>query len=269
MTATRAPFALHAALSPFFTTRWLRLALDRLEHRDARPRPVTPAVFPRGTGAVRIGGATAAQPDGVTCAATGLLLLNAAYDPALAGWLEHGELPDGGATPPEIARLTSAELATTEPGGRLRLAAAAVHRRATARTLGPFGWPRAIGTPPWGVAREARVPGVRYAHRAVDDRDDAVMDLVLDVVVRATRAGYPVPLYSGGDRSRGWQTAMPRHLVLALPSSSGATGPLRVYEPGSGRIRTIEPAELRARTVPHPALGGWPHLAWVLVPLVR
>ncbi|GAB2616393.1 hypothetical protein [Pseudactinotalea suaedae] len=268
-----APFALNASLSRFFSSRWTDLAASRLhgearrdlERRGHRLEPPALGVFGRGTGPVRVGGVTVAQPDGVTCAATGLLLLNAACDPTLAAWLESGDrLP---VVPPELAALSTSELAEPDPARRVALAAAAVHDRATRATIGPFRWPRRYGTPPWGVAREARVPGVRYRHRAVDDRDERVMDEVLDMLVSATSRGVPVPIYSGGDWSGGWQTAMPRHLVLALPTTR--PDQLRIYEPGRGRIETIAPHELRARTTPHRALGDWTHLAWTLIPVVR
>jgi hypothetical protein len=266
----RAPTSLNAALSPLFTDRWLALSIDRLDGDSRRRLGRTVAgprlgVFGSRAGPVRVGGVTVAQPDSVTCAATGLLLLNAACDPRLAGWLEHGTIA---ADPPaDIVGLAPHALAETDVARRIAVAAAAVHDRATRATLGPFRWPRAYGTPPWGVAREARVPGVRYRHRPVDDRDDRLMDRVLEMLVAATTAGVPVPLYSGGDLSGGWQSAVPRHLVLALPTSMPER--LRIYEPGSGRIETIAPEELRARTRPHRALGGWTHLAWVLVPIVR
>ena len=264
------PFALNKALSPLFTSRWTDLARSRLDG-DARAglgRPVAAprlGIFPAGTGPVRVGGVTVAQPDSVTCAATGLLLLNASCDPALAAWLADGVRPDP--VPPELAGLSGAELAEPDASRRIALAAAAVHDRATRATLGPFRWPRAYGTTPWGVAREARVPGVRYRHRAVDDRDELLMDEVLGMLVVATLQGIPVPIYSGGDWAGGWQTAMPRHLVLALPTARPDR--MRIYEPGRGRIETMAPHELRARTSPHRALGGWTHLAWVLIPIVR
>lgn len=266
----RAPTSLNAALSPLFTDRWLALSRDRLDGAARRRlgRPVAAprlGVFGSRTGPVRVGGVTVAQPDSVTCAATGLLLLNAACDPRLADWLDRGALP---ADPPaDITGLAPHELDETDAARRVALAAAAVHDRATRATLGPFRWPRTYGTPPWGVAREARVPGVRYRHRPVDDRDDRLMDRVLAMLVAATTAGIPVPVYSGGDLRGGWQSAVPRHLVLALPSSTPEK--LRIYEPGSGRIETIAPEELRARTTPHRALGGWTHLAWTLLPIVR
>lgn len=266
----RAPFALNAALSPLFTDRWLGLSRSRLDGAARRGlgRPVSAprlGVFGRGTGPVRVGGVTVAQPDSVTCAATGLLLLNAACDPALEAWLARGEVP--ASAPPELARLTKEQLGEADPARRIAIGAAAVHDRATRATLGPFRWPRAIGTPPWGVARETRVPGVAYRHRPVNDRDERLMDEVLAMLVSATTRGVPVPIYSGGDWAGGWDTAMPRHLVLALPTSSAEM--LRIYEPGRGRIETIAPDELRSRTTPHWALGGWTHLAWVLIPVVR
>lgn len=264
------PFALNKALSPLFTSRWTDLAISKLDGgaRRARARPVRApelGIFGSRTGPVKVGGVTVAQPDGVTCAATGLLLLNAACDPALAAWLDAGDRPV--ALPPEIAALSESELAEPDPARRIALAAAAVHDRATRATLGPFRWPRRYGTTPWGVAREARVPGVQYRQRAVDDRDERLMDEVLHLLVTATTQCIPVPLYSGGDWSGGWQTAMPRHLVLALPTTR--PDQLRIYEPGRGRIETIAPHELRARTTPHRALGGWTHLAWTLIPVVR
>lgn len=265
-----APLSLNALASRLFTPRWTALARARLDgearrglgHRVAAPRL---GVFPARPGPVRVGGVTVAQPDGVTCAATGLLLLNAACDPRLEDWLATGEVP--GTLPPEIAGLAPDQLHETDAARRVAAAAAAVHRRATRATLGPFPWPRAYGTPPWGVAREARVPGVVYRHRAVDDRDERLMDDVLAMLVAASTRGIPVPVYSGGDLTGGWQAAVPRHLVLVLPAPTPDL--LRVYEPGGGRVETIAPDELRARTAAHRALGGWTHLAWTLVPLVR
>lgn len=240
-------WSLNACVSPLFDTRPTALASTRLSRTWRRGRrPVAAAelgIFGSGTGAVRIGGMTAAQPDDISCAATGLVLLNAAYDPALAAWLER------------------------DPQVRLPEATAAMHRRATRATIGPLPWPRILGTPPWGVARETRVPGVVYRHRPVDDTDDRLMDQVLDLIVSATTQQIPVPLYSGGDLRGGWARAMPRHLVLALPSTDRDR--LRIYEPGRGRIEVIAADDLRARTTPHRALGGWTHLAWILVPLVR
>lgn len=256
--------ALHTVMSPLFTPRWLDLSVEKLTARAGVRRP-RPGVFPAGTGQVRLGSVTAAQPDGVTCAATGLLLLNAAYDQRLATWLTAGDVPL--TSPPEIAGVSPEALASPDPRARLAAAAAAVHRRVTRRTLGPFDWPRAYGTPPWGIAREARVPDVRYRHRPVDDRDGPLMDQVIAMLVAATTAGVPVPVYTGGHWARGWMSAAPRHLVLVLPTDDPER--LRIYEPGRGKVIAIAPDELRARTTPHAAFGGWTNLAWVLIPVVR
>ncbi|MBX9245474.1 hypothetical protein ICW40_11735, partial [Actinotalea ferrariae] len=45
----------------------------------------------------------------------------------------------------------------------------------------------------------------------------------------------------------------------ALPSA------LHVWEPGAGRVVVADRTELTAGR-PHPALGQWSHLAWVLAP---
>lgn len=263
MTPSR--FSLNAALSPLFTHRWTDLARRTLGLPEARIPAPRLGIFPaRGVGPVRIGGVLARQHDGVTCGATGLVLLNAAADPVLAAWLELGVIAQ--VLPPEIAALSRADLAEPDPWARLALAQDAVHHLATRRGLGPFPWPKRYGTAPWGAARIARVPGVRYAHRAVDDRDAKVMDAVVGLLMAATRRGIPVPIYSGGDLSRGWDTAMPRHLVLALPTAEES---LRIYDPGSGQVYRLHPEQLRDRTDPHPALGDWVHLAWTLIPLVR
>lgn len=221
-------------------------------------------VFPGGSALVQIAGVSAAQPNNLTCAATGLLLLNAAYDLRLDTWLEQGILPTP--LPAELADLSARELAEPDAGARLRLAVAAVHTQATRRALGPLPWPRHLGTPPWTFARQARVPGVVYRHLPVAD-NAADFDDVLRLIVAATRCGVPVPLYTGGDLAGGAAQAVPRHLVLALPHP--APDVLRIYEPSSGRIELIAVDDLRARTAPHRALGGWTHLVWVLAPLVR
>lgn len=262
---SRVGFSLNAALSPLFTHRWTDLSRRTLDVPGYREGTPNLGIFPaRGVGPVRIGGVLARQHDGVTCGATGVVLLNAAADPILGAWLEQGVVPQD--LPPEIAALSGADLAEPDAWARLALAQDAVHHLATRRALGPLPWPKRYGTPPWGAARIARVPGVRYAHRAINDRDTKVMDAVVGMLVSATRRGIPVPIYAGGDLSRGWETAMPRHLVLALPTDEES---LRIYDPGSGRIHRMHPDDLRGRTTPHPAFGNWVHLAWTLIPLVR
>ncbi|MGC0143571.1 hypothetical protein [Pseudactinotalea sp. Z1732] len=265
----RPGLSLSTVLSPVFTGRYLDLAQRLLTARAA------PLALPHwnlfrhedgnrsGPELVRIGGHVARQHDGVTCGAAAIMLLNAAIDPHLAAWLEHGRLP--AATPPEIATLDAAGLAAPTVAARMVLAQGATHRILTRAGPGRLPWPRALGTPPWGAARGARVPGVRYTHRAVDDHNPAVLRATTDMLVAATSAGVPVPLYAGGNRARGWRTAVPRHVLLALPTAGDR---LRIFDPGTGYVHRVRPEELAARRTPHPALGNWTHLAWTLIPLV-
>jgi hypothetical protein len=206
------------------------------------------------------------QIDETTCGSAVLGMLAATADPSLAIWLVTGALPTGVPTPPEMVGAPQGALAllAREPAER-RFAALqrVLKRRSTARALLGFPWPGMFGTPPWGAARVARFPGVAYHHEPLDDTDPAGLSGVLDSVIEAATAGIPVPLYSGGDTARGVRTAVPRHVVLVV--GSGARG-LRVFEPGAGRVLTVSKAVLLAGDRPLPALGGWPHLAWVLQP---
>lgn len=200
-------------------------------------------------------------------------MLAATGDAALAEWLETGELPPGlppHRIPPEIPR----RVAATDAAGRMAAAQRHVKWRTGARALGPLRWPSALGTPPWTAAREARFPGVRYRGVPVDDASPSAAAL-LDRVHEATLAGVPVPLYTGGDLGRGLATAVPRHVVLAVPpppdaphrGRDGAGDPvLHLYDPSDGRVHQVPLADLLGRTAPHRALGGWTHVVWILLP---
>ncbi len=222
-----------------------RQVLDPLE-RDApppavgRPRPVRlPAVD--GSAAV------ARQVDASTCGSAVLAMLLLAGDPARA--LELARWPGGPAA-----------------------GFAALQRAVKVRTnRGPLGipiWPDALGTLPWAAARVARYGTVRYAHRVVGGRAAAG---VLAAAVTAARSGVPVPLFSGGDLDRGMAAAVPRHVVL-LTAVGDRTA--RLYEPSSGFLHAVPDEMLLAPHVAEPgsraaltaALGGWPHVVWVLLP---
>ncbi len=261
-----------------------------LDGLDARRRAQVraPLDVPLG-GVVRWGTAIARQVDGTTCGAAVLGLLAAAGDPGLARWLVTGDLPDG-PFPPELAGLDlpepphPADPAAPDwfrtPDGRAAHGAAtgehasaarwallqtAVHRRSTARAVaGLLPWPRSLGTPPWGAARVARFPGVAYRSVPVDDtRPDEVDDLLARVDAALDR-GVPVPLYAGGDTRDGLAAALPRHVVLAVGREEDG---YRVYEPGAGAVLPVAREALRHPTGPQPALGGWTHLAWALLPV--
>jgi hypothetical protein len=222
---------------------------------------------------VTLGGAPARQSDPTTCGSTALLMLAATGDPVLAGWLENGELPADlppHRVPPEIPPGRQA----TDAAGRMAAAQQHIKGRTGAHALGPLRWPAALGTPPWTAAREARFPGVRYRGFPVDDASPAGAALIAEVQA-ATLAGIPVPLYTGGDLGGGLAAAVPRHVVLAVPPPHAArhrghddagNRVLHVYDPSGGRVHQVPLTELLGRTVPHPALGGWTHVCWVLLP---
>ncbi|GAA4417262.1 hypothetical protein GCM10023169_13160 [Georgenia halophila] len=229
---------------------------------------------------VVLGGVRVTQTDGTTCGSTVLLMLAATGDPVLARWLETGELAEdlpAHRIPPEIPRapgpgLDVARLAST--ADRLTAAQQHIQRRTSARALRLLPWPPALGTPPWTAAREARFPGVRYQHLPLDDAAAATAPL-LAAAHEATLGGTPVPLYAGGDLGRGVTTAVPRHVVLAVPPPAraknrgydGAGNPvLHLYEPAGGDVHQVPVADLLGRTAPHAALGHWTHVCWLLLP---
>nr|WP_246297701.1 hypothetical protein [Janibacter cremeus] len=119
-----------------------------------------------------------------------------------------------------------------------------------------MAWPRALGTPPWGLKHElehgsSRV-GTRYrlvsvrghSQESLRARYRRLTDLVVD--------GEPAALYVGN-------TLLPRHIVLVVPGAR--PGELMVYEPSSGRVLALaEDAFARRRL----DLGGWP-VPWILI----
>ena len=223
-------------------------------------------------GQVRWAGHLLRQASPTTCGAMSLLVLAALGDPVLALWLTSGKRA-GSVPPPELARLSREELALETVAERVAVAERHVHAAARHHSMLPWGsvpvdWPAAVGTPPWGAARAARFRGVAYTHAVVHDVDVARTRSILETVRAANRLGIPVPLYSGGDLGRGGSpaTAIPRHVVLAVPSRTAKPGELRIFEPGSGRIYGVGIDALLARRRPHAALGGWRHVVWAVLP---
>ena len=122
--------------------------------------------------------------------------------------------------------------------------ASAMHRRITGLVdvSGAIQtpWLRAIGTPPWALARQlgrGTTRGRVVAARWRPGRAWAAMNTSLS-------AGVLVPAYVG---SR-W---LPRHGVLAVQQLDDA---VRMYEPGSGRVVRVTREEwIEGRLL----LGGW------------
>ncbi|WP_341360387.1 hypothetical protein V5H98_04125 [Georgenia sp. M64] len=244
--------------------------------RGSAPSPVDPVAARDGV-PVTLGGAPVRQVDPTTCGSAVLLMLAATGDPALAAWLEDGRLPHGIAphrVPPEIPpTLLTGPLGPGAAARRIGAAQTRIKERTSARAVGKLSWPASYGTPPWTAAREARFPGVRYHSRPLDDTS-AQAAALLARAHAATVAGIPVPLYTGGDLGAGPATAVPRHVVLAVPPPPGpgrgydehGRPVLHLYEPSSARVYRLLVAELLGRTERSRALGGWTHVAWVLLP---
>lgn len=239
--------------------------LGALAHRVSR-RPLPPPLVgvpphgPHDLGPLERAGR---QHDGASCGAAVLAMLAALGDPELATWLITGSV--GAVRPPELRGATPRQLeALADRPIEHRSAALqrVLKRRATS---GVVGWPGALGTPPWGLARTARFGGVAYRHRPVDDAEPDHLAGVIDRISAAAALGVPVPLYSGGDSSRGWASAVPRHVVLAVGSTPNG---LRIWEPGEGRCRTVSRADLGSGE-PQPALGRWSRLVWVVLPVAQ
>jgi hypothetical protein len=186
------------------------------------------------------------QPDRRSCGASVLVVARMVLDRGYAELVASGRHP-----------VTGFEL----PGSRadrFRGEALAMHRRVTGlvdvhgRLQLP--WPRALGTPPWAVARQLSATG-RPAPRHAVVTLRAGRGAVFDRIVAATAAGRPVPVYVGNR----WA---PRHVALFLGGDPGG-GPggspgrvdrLRCYDPASGRVVDVErEAFVRGRL----GLSGW------------
>lgn len=183
----------------------------------------------------RRGGAVLDQMDGTTCGSAVLV--------ALAAWADPDEIRrlDGPAGPARTAmgeRGPGAAPATdVAPGFSARYDARQkqVHRESAGL------WPRALGTPPWGMVRWLRrnVPAAGpYRVRLVDDLDARDVADVVEAVGVVLRAGRPVPLLVG--------PLIPRHYVMAVGLHEGGW---KVYEPTSGQVRALDPARIGARTL--------------------
>jgi hypothetical protein len=236
--------------------------VDEVRELDPRERdqvtdPLRPAT---GTDVLRLGTAAARQTDGTTCGSSVLAMLAAAGDPTLAFWLVTGRTL-AGYRPPELDGVGDA----AGPAVRFGELQDALMRRSNARAvLGLLPWPSALGTPPWGAARVARFPGVAYRSVLVDDTRPAEVAVVLARAARALDRGVPVPLYTGGDAATGLGTAIPRHVVLLTARTPDG---FTVYEPSTGRLVALASDEVTAPQGQVPALGGWSHVCWALLPV--
>lgn len=190
-----------------------------------------------------------AQPDQRSCGTTALVAARMLLDPAYAELVATGRHPVTGFSLPGVGPDNRA--------GRFRHEVLAMHARVT----GPVDlagrlqlpWPRALGTPPWAVARQLSAtgspaaPATPYSARLVRWGGGDVFDRLVAVTGRQR----PVPLYVG-DR---W---LPRHVVLVLGPVADR---LRCYDPAGGVLVDVE---RRVFTDGRLGLAGW-DLPWFLV----
>jgi hypothetical protein len=175
------------------------------------------------------------QPDRRSCGAAVLVLARMWRDPDLAARvLAHGDF---------AARVLATHREVTGP------------RDASGRAQLP--WPRALGTPPWAVARHLPPgpgrPGASHRARLVLPwrRGRRWDDLVV-----ALASGHPVPVYVGN-------RLLPRHVVLALPLPDGPAGSVEAYEPSAGQVVTVTREAFLAGRL---RLGGWRTPWFVVLP---
>ena len=124
------------------------------------------------------------------------------------------------------------------------------HRRATSAIVAgrlQVPWPRALGTPPWAVARELSavaapgVPARRYGWHLALFRPRVAFDRAAVSV----DAGRPVGLYVGN----AW---LPRHVVLVVGRAAEDT--LWVYDPARGARVEVTRASVESRAL---TFGRW------------
>lgn len=153
------------------------------------------------------------QPDQRSCGAACLVVARGLAEPAYGR-----DLRDPGHWRTEVLR-THAEVTGVRDRGRPGVP-----------------WPRALGTPPWAVARRLGAAGRRWRTARPD----------LARVAAVVRAGRPVPLFVGS-------RLLPRHVLLAV--EDGPDG-LRVYDPARGTVRPLAAA----------LATGWPRLWCAVLP---
>ncbi len=205
----------------------------------APPRTVAAGLARRLDEVLRDRGTAFRQASGTTCGSSSLAMFRVLTDRDFAETLLQGTPDDVGG---RWARLEKAVLASTNAassGSGLRLP-----------------WPRALGTPPWGL-RDAlddlgRPRGVRFEVVRVDGTRAGEVDAALQRVDAALARGVPVPLYVGDGLT-------PRHVVLAVGTGREW---LDLYDPGHGGRSRVRREALRTGRA---RVSGW-DLLWAVVP---
>jgi len=187
------------------------------------------------------------QPDRRSCGASVLVAARMLLDRGYADLVTTGRHP-----------VTGFSLPGTLPD-RFRSEVLGMHRRVTGlvdvdgRLQLP--WPRALGTPPWAVARQLSAtgrPGVGQAVVPVHGGRGEVFDRIAAEVA----TGRPVPVYVGN-------RVAPRHVVLFVDLPPGRVDRLLCYDPACGRVVEVErEAFVRGRL----RLAGWDRPWFAVLP---
>ncbi|WP_062203349.1 hypothetical protein [Demequina salsinemoris] len=258
--ATGAPIDAIAALA----SSWAKL------HADAKAAARDPFAVAgvRSQGPVAFGIVTARQVDQTTCGAAVLGMLHAAADPFVAIWIVTGRYFAGYTPEAVAAAIISGGAERGDIEGRWRALQRGQHVEATENALGPFPWPRALGTPPWTAARLASPFGIRYRSAMLDDRSPEAAEAMVAHSSAAIADGLPVVLYSGGDSDLGLETVVPRHVVLLVAATDEG---FLAYEPGRGALVPLRRdafggAAPRDDGRRRPGLGDWSRVAWLVLP---
>jgi hypothetical protein len=188
------------------------------------------------------------QYNGTTCGSTAILATRSLADPIFTLGLTTGGDPNN-------PTATSA----AEFEKRLSAEEQRIHDQSTAGKLGPFNYPQAIGTPPWGVADQLNsygtATGTPYDSRWVDNTDAGQINGALSDVERSVDRGDPVPLLIGD--------GTPHHYVLVVGHEGDK---LQIYEPTSGRTVTVSEDDFRNGTPAFTNAVGFPNVQAVVVP---
>jgi hypothetical protein len=194
------------------------------------------------TGPDAVFGEPLGQPDQRSCGAAVLVVARMLLDRDYAELLASGRHPvTGSALPGPLPDRFGHEVL-------------AMHARVT----GPVDatghlqvpWPRALGTPPWAVARELSalsgldVPARRYGWHLARLRPGTAFDRA----AAGVDAGRPVGLYVGS-------TWLPRHVVLAVARASPDS--LWIYDPGRGARVEVTRAAVESGAL---TFGRWDRL---------
>ncbi|QYJ04340.1 hypothetical protein KUV85_01280 [Nocardioides panacisoli] len=159
------------------------------------------------------------QPDAYSCGAAVVVAARMLHEP--------GHRP---ADPQQEIRRVHRELVAVRHAGQLQVP-----------------WPRALGTPPWALARELS---------RLHDRDIGV-----EVARFTPAASYDHLAARAAERPTGVYLGnawLPRHVVLTLETHAGA---VTVFDPGHGELVQVPRRRWRDHEV---GVAGWRHF-WAVV----